>query len=301
VELLVVIALIGILIALLLPAVQAARESSRRTLCTNNLKQLGLAIQNYHAQEGSFPAGCNLHDRNFLPSISWRVTILPMLEHGLLYDEIETKPDGGAANWNADYQQLLPLVCPSAPPLPLSPYFRKESHYFGVSGAVRGQPRWNLGDKVAGDIYDNGIFFPESHTCIAEITDGTSNTLAIGERLYILLGWMTGAWKIGANPIREIHGYATKNVLFPINADVNIYGRWVGEPNLPNGARLCADGAQAKHCMLLNQLPFGSEHPGGAQFCFADGSVHFLKETIDMTIYLDLATKDGEEFNRLQP
>lgn len=300
IELLVVIGVIGILMALLLPAVQAAREAARRASCTNNLKQLGLAIQSYHGQYGAFPSGCRVHDRNFHPSISWRVSILPMLENGVLYDEIAPQTDGGAANWAAERQVMWPMVCPSAPPPPSGSIIRKESHYFGVSGAVRGQPKWDLEDEIAGDIYDNGIFFPESRTRITEITDGTSHTLAIGERLYIVAGWMIGATKLGANPYLQIDAYASKNVLFPINADPDVFGHWAREPNLPEDARLCAEGEEDERCMLFNHLFFGSDHPGGAQFCLADGSVHFVPETIDLTIYQDMATKDGDEVNRQQ-
>ena len=95
------ITIIGILLGLLLPAMQAAREASRRSQCTNNLRQLGIAIQNYHGQFKRFPPGAHMHKQEQQNSISWRVMILPFMEETTLYDQIRPKTDGGATNWAA--------------------------------------------------------------------------------------------------------------------------------------------------------------------------------------------------------
>jgi prepilin-type N-terminal cleavage/methylation domain-containing protein/prepilin-type processing-associated H-X9-DG protein len=286
VELLVVIAIIGILIGLLLPAVQAAREASRRTRCLNNLKQIGLALQNYHGQYKRFPPGSHLLKKQRDPSISWRVMILPFLEETSLYEQIGPKPDGGATNWSYQTHAVDGYSCPSLP-APISDNgVLVESHYSTVSGAYRGNARIDLEDSACGDIYTNGIFYPNSRTAISKVTDGTSHTLAVGERTYFFRDWMDGASYVGVPPTR-ICTEASLNVRYPINADRETFGYYVGDPEAPAG----------KTTMLLNDLYFGSQHSGGANFCVADGSVQFLRETIDFTVYQDLCTKNGDEIN----
>jgi prepilin-type processing-associated H-X9-DG protein len=143
--------------------------------------------------------------------------------------------------------------------------------------------------EATGDVYANGIFYPDSQTRIGQIIDGTSNTLAIGERVLDLWGWMSGAEAYrGSSP--KIWGYSTKNVLFPINANSENFSQWPADFVPP---RSCP--ANPGDCLAAtNYLPFGSEHTGGANFAFADGSVHFLQESIDLILYYDLADKDGE-------
>jgi prepilin-type processing-associated H-X9-DG protein len=156
-----------------------------------------------------------------------------------------------------------------------------------VSGAYRGSERIDLEDSACGDIYTNGIFYPESRTRIAKITDGTSHTLAVGERTYFFRDWMDGCSYVG-NPKTRICTEASLNVRYPINADRNTFGYYVGDPEAPPG----------KTTMLLNDLYFGSQHAGGANFCLADGSVHFIGETIDFPVYQDLSTKNGDEVSQ---
>lgn len=289
VELLVVITIIGVLLGLLLPAVQAAREASRRSRCANNLHQMGVAIQNYHAQHGSFPSGANLHVLEWQPSISWRVMILPYLEETTVYEQIHPTADGGADDWTARSQEIGTLICPSAPP-PIQGAAHI-SHYSGVSGAGRSDHRITLEHDSCGDIYTDGVFYPNSHTRIAKIEDGTANTLAIGERTYIFRDWMSGAEWVDTPPSQICTG-AASNVRYPINADVNQFGYYVGDGDAPASANLS---------LLLNDLFFGSNHPGGAQFCMADGSVHMLHDTIDFTVFGDLSTIAGSETAHVEP
>jgi prepilin-type N-terminal cleavage/methylation domain-containing protein/prepilin-type processing-associated H-X9-DG protein len=288
VELLVVIAIIGILLGILLPAVQAAREAARRSSCTNNLKQMALALQNYHSQYSRFPPAAPLLTREMNPSISWRVMILPFLEETSIYQEISPTPDGGAANWKPQTRAIDVFLCPSTEKPVANGTTLIEAHYAAVSGAYRGSDRIDLEDSSCGDVYTNGIFYPNSRTTVSKITDGTSHTLAVGERLYIFRDWMDGATWLGKPP-QEICTEAAKNVRYPINADPTTYGYYVFDNRAPAGA---------KKDMLLNDLYFASKHPGGAHFSLADGSVQFLSEAIDFTLFQDLSTKNGGEVPR---
>jgi prepilin-type N-terminal cleavage/methylation domain-containing protein/prepilin-type processing-associated H-X9-DG protein len=291
VELLVVIAIIGILVGLLLPAIQAAREAARRNSCSNNLKQIGIALQNYHAQHRRFPPGANLHQLESLESISWRVMILPQVEQPSVHEQIKPTPDGGATNWAAQSQLIDVYHCPSAPSSQDNLLLLRPSNYSGVSGAARGNKRMDLEDASCGDIFINGVFFPNSRTTISKITDGTSHTAAVGERTYIFRAWMTGAVWFGT-PQDMLCAAATSNVRYPINADRSQFGYYVGDNSAPSGGQ---------KTMLLNDLNFGSFHSGGAQFGFADGSVHLVADSIDFTIFEDLATINGDEINRWAP
>lgn len=289
VELLVVIAIISILIALLLPAVQVAREAARRSSCQNNLKQLGLGLHLFENQQGAFPPGTRMHAQQRKLGTPWRVFVLPHVEYGDLYDRIgpiesPTDPNnGGMENLSAREQAIELFHCPSGP---RSEGRDQLSHYSGISGTRAAAETWSLDDGNFGDVHLDGIFYPESHTRIAEIEDGTSHTLALGERTYIFNHWLNGAtWKQG-DPYEYVALGATKNVVYPINASHERLGYYVGDRSAP---------ASAQRIMKLNDLEFASEHPGGAQFGLADGSVHFLAEDLDLNIYQSMATRAGGE------
>jgi prepilin-type N-terminal cleavage/methylation domain-containing protein/prepilin-type processing-associated H-X9-DG protein len=298
VELLVVIAIIGILIGLLMPAVQAAREAARRSSCSNNLHQLGVAIQNYHDRSRAFPPGANLHLTEDLSGISWRVLILNELEETTLYNEVKPLNDGGAGNWSCQYNIVEGYLCPSLPRPSDGNTSLKEAHYAGVAGPGRNGKRISLEQFTCGDVAYDGVFFPVfkaptagnskllpgSGTRIAKITDGTSKTLAIGERNFNLSDWMTGGlWE--GSPATLICDRSAKNVSYRINTPVNSAGKFVD-----------TDGTTKK--MLSNDLVFGSNHSGGAQFCFADGSVSLINEDIDFTVYQDMCTIAGGEVSQ---
>ena len=175
----------------------------------------------------------------------------------------------------------------------------RTSHYSAISGTNTTSDYIDLHDVLYGDIYTNGIFFPDSNTRIAQISDGTSNTLAIGERTYFIFhAWLSGATWYGITPppgrIPTLSDFpptagiamgGENNIIFPINADHNTYGYYKFDFSVPPDQRK----------MRLNELPFASRHPGGAHFGYADGSVHFLNETINFTTLQALATKDGGE------
>ncbi|MEX0613716.1 MAG: DUF1559 domain-containing protein [Pirellulales bacterium] len=278
IELLVVITIIGVLIGMLLPAVQAARESARRSSCSNNLRQLGIALHEYHNVKKRFPPGARLHDLPNQRSISWRVIILRQMEESALYERSDPEPDGGAASWGGETIAISTYLCPSVPwPATLA----KPSHYSGVMGAGLGNYRMNL-ISSCGDVFTDGVLYPDSRTRIAEIEDGTSHTLAIGERVYsIVWNWMEGANWSGMPPTR-ICTNAASNVSYPIND--NRY--YVGDSSAPD---------PALKVVALNDLFFGSLHTGGAQFCFADGSVRMLSDTMNFAVFQAMATINGRE------
>lgn len=290
VELLVVISIIGVLVGLLLPAIQAAREAARRMQCTNKIKQIGVALQNHHAAKRHFPSGSNIHDNEREPGISWNILLLPYLEQNALYEQIGPLPNGGATNFSAETLLLDAYNCPSAPEQSADGTSFVASHYTTVAGAGRNEDRMNLAG-VCGDVFTDGIFYPDSRTPISRISDGTSNTFAIGERNYlfpVFHKWTLGSSKLG-DPMSDLCMGSSHNVVYPLNADKNVFGYYRVDNQAPPGA--------AK-TMRRNDLPLGSDHPGGANFCYADGSVHFIGDDIDFSIYQDMATKDGGEVSQ---
>jgi prepilin-type N-terminal cleavage/methylation domain-containing protein/prepilin-type processing-associated H-X9-DG protein len=286
VELLVVIAILGILMALLLSAIQSARETARRNSCASNLHQIGVALHSFYVANRRFPPAAQLRDVQFDKSISWRVYILPEIEEAQLYNQIQPAKDGKARTWEPDRQAVLSYQCPSSEVL-----FNSQTNYYGVTGAMRYNQWMDLDNLTCGDICINGMFFPESRTSINKIQDGTSHTLAVGERTYMLSTWMTGAMWSGNKP-KTICNSSSSNLRYPINASRTQFGYHKGDNAAPPGAR---------KTMLTNDLNFDSFHPDGAQFCFADGSVHMLSETIDFTLLEDMATIAGNEPDRYAP
>ncbi|MDY0167697.1 MAG: DUF1559 domain-containing protein [Thermoguttaceae bacterium] len=282
VELLVVIAIIGILIALLLPAVQAAREAARRLQCANNLKQIGLATHNYHQALGCFPPGAANAPNKDVTGLF--IFLLPYLEQAGIYEKIESVQSVySGANREMGRIRLDGLICPSAGQQPSDPLGSEgelhTTNYAGVMGPGR-DGRWVvLEQSMCGNQAHDGVFYPWSSTRVTDIRDGSSNTIAIGERLYELRVWTRGACDVAGSPGR-ICVASAKNITWPMNSDSKV----VCYADCP-GARTC----------LFNDLFFGSRHPGGAHFAFADGSVHFLSETINFTTYQDLATIGGGE------
>lgn len=285
VELLVVITIISVLIGMLLPAVQAAREASRQSQCRNHLHQQMTALLNYESQLGRLPPGARIHRQENAKGASWRVLILPQLEEQALFDEIGLDDDGGMSNHLGIQRVPPPLVCPTA-----GPDFAGDgvppSHYGAVSGSGHtAEQRWDLDDTFCGDVFIDGAFYPESAVRFGQITDGTSHTLALGERAYLLDDWLLGALWID-RPDDWLCVSSSKNVRYPINASHSQFGYSVKDWHAPAGA---------ERSILGNDLPFGSLHPGGAHFAMVDGSVHFFNESIDFVLFEDLASRSGGE------
>jgi prepilin-type N-terminal cleavage/methylation domain-containing protein len=291
IELLVVIAIIAILIALLLPAVQQAREAARRTECKNNLKQLGLALHNYHDVYQAFPislyggygdtanvGGYNQNSKSW----GWPVRLLPYIDQAPLYNLINPGTTTMAAS--GQIATVVPVfLCPSDPAL--ARIDENTSYMVGVTVArtdykgVMGND-WNWGAYAnntvsAGDSFtnNNGLLYTldyRSYRRISRITDGTSNTLAIGEA-----------------------------VCNPLFVDGNGSGySWM---NAAETAATAAVPINTYNPKTPSSLPwdqrwsFASAHTGGCQFLLCDGAVRFLSQNIDLNTYRALASIDGGE------
>ncbi len=307
IELLVVIAIIAVLIALLLPAVQAAREAARRAQCLNNLKQIGIALHNYHDAMGAFPPGyLSLMDPvtfdNDGPGWGWASFSLSQMEQAPVYNSINfVMGIEFPANQTARLTVIASFLCPSdawrldtftvvdstttgtAPGAPICDV--ASSNYVGSVGS--GDPSSlypyiiDDDDGPPGRDNGNGLFFRNHSIKIAQITDGTSQTFAAGERSQNLsrASW-TGAVTNAAVPLVALQGGAG----FDPEGGGALVLSHTGEGHGPNAPSGMAHGDQ-----------YWSLHPGGANFLFADGSVRFVKDLVGFTIFQALATRSGGE------
>lgn len=286
IELLVVIAIIAILISLMLPAVQYAREAARRTQCQNNLKQIGLALHNYHDAHAVFPPGTT-HHRWFGGSgfWSWMAFSLPYLERSAMYDEL----DFSTASWptptpgNAEIMlmQISGFECPSDP----RPRFNASTGHavtdylgsagsFGVGFAL---PQTTEDEYCKASITrkQRGMFYGNSRVKLTQVADGTSSTLLVGERppaSDARWGRWTGPGATNWCPC----GYAD---VVLTSADFFGYGGL--KPSPP-------EDPQAEY-------HWWSYHAGGAHFLFVDGGVRFLGYSMDHDLLTALSTRIGSE------
>lgn len=199
IELLVVIAIISILVALLLPAVQKSRAAARRTQCSNNLRQIGLALHNYHDPNNGFPpgtveAGLRGTAPNE-PAWAWGVALLPYLEASPLYRQLNPKSQtlGQLLASRPDLaRQVLPVfVCPADSSSSLNSRRMFDTLEVAASNYVASAPNANVSDLSNPGPFgfiNRGIFTGESHVRISEITDGTANTFLVGERRFVKEG-----------------------------------------------------------------------------------------------------------------
>ena len=317
VELLVVITIIGILIALLLPAVQAAREAARRSQCTNNLKQIGLAFQNFHEKSNRFPPGCaNDAKPDFGTSTggagwgsSWMVYILSYVEQSTMYDN--WKFDGTSSGYtNANNQALRQnkvldaYRCPSSV-LPMVPnsgaQYGMVPTYAGIAGIIGGAnaiiPNYTesrAANGGSGWLSAGGALFSNSRINFRDMMDGSSNVLAVSEQGDFIVdvngtknafnasqpyGWAMGAGSANPPPAYTDRQFQCTTIRYPINQKTG----W------PAGG---GGGATGITMDSGQNTPLNSCHPGGVNGLLCDGSVRFLGQTTELVVLAQIATRD---------
>jgi len=308
VELLVVIAIIGILVALLLPAIQAAREAARRTQCANNMKQLGLALQNYHDTYKKFPIG---GARTLTPptevvratpmdniDASWMVHILPFAEEQTLFTKWDRKVDMLHTNNGGLRSTVIgPYQCPSDPNTGTA---LSENSRTWARGSYGGNLGKNLNILSAGSdnpyrLYtamgagNRGVFGWSKSARMADLTDGTSKTVAVWElRSGPRDTDARGTWALARIGSSLVGGCDGVNVCYGINDQT---------ANGEDSQGCTNDAAQKMPCdpATDGQAPPRSMHPGGAQCLLADASVRFVSETVDTTTMQAINSASGGE------
>jgi prepilin-type processing-associated H-X9-DG protein len=322
VELLVVISVVMLLLALLMPAVQAAREGARHARCGNNLKQIGVALESYHTVYHTYPDGaityqqqpldCNTPKRGH----SLFTMILPFNEQKPAYDainfafashDLQGTENAGAINYTGLSPRVAVYICPSdyGQTQVMSTNAYSWSSYAGCVGTIDifrwycggcyGQPLFRDNVVCLGDIElsPDGVFGNNHGFPHRAIRDGLSMTLLIGEFARFaddpdppFNQWSSALWyQSYATGVTRPQGLAT--AVPRINASML-------SPDYPSSNPITwkYDATNAG----MGQFGFRSRHPGGANFLFADGSVHFLKETIDLKgVYWALSTRNGRE------
>ena len=318
VELLVVIAIIGTLVGLLLPAVQAARESARRSQCSNNLKQLALACQVFHDANKRLPPGM----ADDMPPFgggrpapggtnrgsSWMAYILSGIEEQSLASQIQFKNGSPFAHHNLIAGKIIPTFrCPSSPLAILAPNqlgsgFAMRPSYVGISGAADSASNDILPGFVetrvrtvnGGIASGGGVLCPLSKTKLSDVTDGTSKCLLVSEQSnYIVTangsqnewtsaqwGWMMGA-VINQSPLPSYTDtlFSVTAIRYPINTN----GQWTDGGNC-GGEGVCGS--------TTSNIPLNSAHGGGVSAAMVDGSVTFLGDSTDLAVLAKLATRD---------
>jgi prepilin-type N-terminal cleavage/methylation domain-containing protein/prepilin-type processing-associated H-X9-DG protein len=309
IELMVVIALLGLLMALLLPAIQAARESSRVTACRNNLKQLGIALINYETVHKHFPKGVEGYfDRVLSPApmygISWWARILPFLEQADIADHLDrTGANIGYVQLNSQNGALVNGFAPAFWYCPSSPvekfvsaggYQVAAPSYAGISGATNedGFPEYRVNKccRSDGQISGGGLLIPNSLVHVRQITDGLSNTLLVGEQsdfcytdegqtkrtaAAFVNGWLTGTRALGVPPN---------------------YGDWLSPSYNLATVRYSLNERRYNLPGIYENIgannPLLSAHLGTVNLLYGDGSVRAMADSLDVKVLKSAATRD---------
>lgn len=308
IELLVVIAIIGVLVSLLLPAVQQARGAARRSNCTNNLKQIGLALQNYHEAYQVFPASYLADTRNASRDpntydgpngFAWGTMLLPQLDQAPLYRRFDTRrPCWDAVNAPAAATNLPVFLCPSATNssglMPVRDSGGNLLATFGRSTYVANAGQEEPWGFLAEDYYGiaDGPMFRNSRVRVADVVDGLSNTVFIGEHSSIL---SNKTW-VGVVPGAEV--CANDPVMFPIT-QCDAAATLVNVHSGPAAAEIDpVTGFAPIHppnSPLCHVCQMYSEHAGGANVLLGDGSVRFVSQMIHQPTWAGLSSRAKRE------
>jgi prepilin-type N-terminal cleavage/methylation domain-containing protein/prepilin-type processing-associated H-X9-DG protein len=328
VELLVVIAIIGILIALLLPAVQAAREAARRSQCTNNFKQLGLALHNYHSSNNCFPPGGVSYGHAWgagnpdplIKNANGLVLLLPYAEQAPLYQKFDLRcaccdyrrnespavlagPDSIIrANAILTCRALPMFTCPSDSS---NIFFGNDDGYrpydanlingllgaktnydFEMSAAYNGGFNyWRTMGNGSGPYNWRRMFGENSDAKFGDIVDGTSNTIAMAERLHNVVDGQCAAWGYRGWAMSLDIGYPADD---GTSTNINNY-------NCASIRACWSPGTVDTPGYLAEWFYAGSNHPGGCNILLADGSARFVSETVPLAVLAALSSMAGHE------
>ena len=299
-ELLVVVAIIGLLAAMLLPAIQTAREAARRTTCNSHLKNLGLALHNYHDAHGVFPFGFDQRET------LWSAVILPQIDQSVIYNTLIFQ-ESGPGNWDADSANeaaactLIPVFrCPS---MPVPEHVDDNPSGSLMQGRVpiscracSGSNGWSdTADTIPSDappgslsldsVRLNGVFFGDSRIRISDIVDGVSSTILLAESYtdpsFVKDGQAMDYWQLGAPQTGTWVAGGTGGTEFS-------EGIGSAGPRINSRLDQSVPGA-------VMEVSFGSYHTTGAAFCFCDGSVRFLAGNINLAAYRALGSRSGKD------
>jgi len=320
----VVIAIIGILVALLLPAIQAAREAARRSQCSNNLKQLGVGLHNYHDTYKAFPMGARTGGWNGGWGTSFYVRLLPFVEQGPLWDQWPFTERGpyareegyGPGNVNlrgnpVDIRGLMipTFRCPSSPVDELRGDNGMIASYVGIAGAVEATGRYvptrqqpccsccgtaSFGNSADGLVSGSGMLVGGSSIALkfSSCTDGTSNVMILGE---------TSDWLFDSNLARRVYGSSnhgwpmgcgSNTTVTTVNTAAASDMRWFNLTSIryPVGTRTYDLPGISDNFGPNN--PLVSPHPGGVLICMTDASVRFLSDSTALDVLKILADRD---------
>lgn len=279
VEIITVLAIIGVLVGILLPAIQMIRESARRSICSNNLRQLGLALHNFESAKSHLPNGINSQNAKRMAASTWLTRILPYVEQENVWNRAidDYTNSANPFSGHSGLMTVIPTFACASDPVSGHRHYTSNgpitllvasTDYVGLNGT-------NFKNK-------DGIFFQNSATKFGEIRDGLSNTLLLGERPPSKDFWY-GWWYAG-------RGQANSG-----SPDMILGVRELNEsaPKL-GGCDFGPYGFRSGSNEMCDTLHFWSYHPGGANYCFADGSVRFLPYDADDILPI-LATRAGRE------